>query len=1500
MSNLTSTSASLSWGASTGGTKVEGYRVLRGPTGVTLNTTNLIATTDAVASYSATHLYSGTSYQFGIVAIDTDNNQSLVRTITLSTPSSSDTSTPSAPTSVAVSAFSSTRLDLTWTASSSSNVAGYRVFRDGTQVGIVDLPGSPRYSDNGFAASSTHSYTVKAMSSNKVLSAASTARSATTLASGTVKIARGPLLERVTTTSAEVAWWTNIPTQSVVSYGIGAYSQTITNTTAVVQHVIQLPALTAASTYQYNVGNGTLSSSGASFHTAALPGTGFSFAAVGDFGGGGTGESQNAALIASDGSQFIQTLGDNIYPSSGLPDPNFSTTYSDFDTRFYKQFASAISQKSFNPADGNKEYYGDGEFWQNFDMPNNHRYYSYDWGDAHFIVLDSELPFDTASAQYAWLQNDLNTHQNAKWRIVALQRPPYSSSSSSSSCSSCKTYLVPLFQTGHVNLVLGGNSHNYERSFPLVNGSPATGGITYVVSGAGGNGFNQFTISQPAWSAFRESTDFEHLLVNVSPTQLTVNAVRAADGTVLDSVVIPFTGTVSGPTQPANFQALATGQTTVALSWSASSDSGSTITGYKVYRNNAPVTTVGASTLTYNDSGLNPATTYAYGVSAIDAASKESTKAAASATTLAAAAHFLVSTPAGAAVGTPFQETVTAQDSNNQTVTNYTGGKTLSWSGLNPAPDGTGPGLPANPVTFTSGVATVSITPYAAETTALGVNDGNGLSGSSGSFTVAPGAATAFKLSTPSGATAGQAFNETVTAVDSHGNTSTGYTSSGSSGGGSSVAFVQEAGATETSAANSLSVPISSAGGDLLVASISMYTGGTYSVSSVTDSGGNTWRRVGSPLLVSGHNSRGELWYSLTSSPASSVQANYSGTISSAISVSEFSGVAALDVSAGTSNTGTAASSGTTTALSTSGELAVGFAAIHSSNAAITSTATGYTATTQRNSAVSSALVGVRAAYKLNAGPASETFTATTPSVYWAAAVATFTPKSGGGGGGSLQWSGLSNSPNQSAPAYSNSANFVNGVATVSITPKDAETAILHVSDTNIGGTSASFAVSAGPVSSLSLSNPAASQTAGTAFDETITALDAFGNAISGSQTLSWSGLSNSPAPYNRLPGVPTSATFTNGSVTVQITPYRAESAALTLTIGSTSSGATTGFTVSPGALDKLSLSNPASQQTAGIAFDETITATDAYGNAISGSQTLSWSGLGTSPAPSNTQPSAPTNATLTNGTVTVSITPYRAESTSLTLTIGTIASPATAGFTVSAAALNTLSLSAPDPGSNPTPTAGAPFSETITALDAYSNGISGSATLSWSGLGTSPAPSSTPPVTPNSAIFGNDGTVTVQITPYKAESTNLTVSIATISSSPTANFTVAPGYTATFIFNLQSPVTQGVAGNSADVSAFDSWSNLQTGDTSALQLSSSDTGCNAGGGVWCPSTVTLSNGQQTFSFGFTDCTGAGSDQSITLTETATLTAVQSASVQPVDPLIGCVGGAGSSAFKSR
>jgi hypothetical protein len=113
---------------------------------------------------------------------------------------------------------------------------------------------------------------------------------------------------------------------------------------------------------------------------------------------------------------------------------------------------------------------------------------------------------------------------------------------------------------------------------------------------------------------------------------------------------------------------------------------------------------------------------------------------------------FVFNTVGSQTAGTPFNVTITALGCAPGDVviidTSYAGDKTLTWGGTpcspncpGDAPDGTSPLYPANPVHFTSGMATVSITLFKAESPRLGVSDGT-VSGSSNTFTVDAGAVT--------------------------------------------------------------------------------------------------------------------------------------------------------------------------------------------------------------------------------------------------------------------------------------------------------------------------------------------------------------------------------------------------------------------------------------------------------------------------------------------------------------------------------------------------------------------------------------------------------------------------------------------------------------------------------------------------------------------------------------------------------------------------------------
>ncbi|MCW2700474.1 MAG: hypothetical protein JWQ45_2009 [Blastococcus sp.] len=622
VSGVTASSATLTWSS----TRAIGYRVYRGPATAPDSAMTLIHTADAdVVRYTVGNLRSDFGYKFAVAALDLDNVEGRTAARTVNTPASTDTTAPAMPGngSVQAVAFSSSRVDVMWAASASDDVAYYEVLRNGVVVGTLERPLATKFSDNGLSASVTYSYRLRAVDSAGNRSGLTTEKSPRTLAAGTARIARGPYAVRVDATSATIAWWTNISVGGSVTFaGRAALRDRPT-----MRHRVTVTGLTPGSEYSYTVTGGSATATG-TVGTAAPPDEPFTFTVVGDFGAGSVQEQQNAANIVRSDSDFVQTVGDNIYPSSGFPDPSFSTQYSDLDARLFKQMGGVLRSAAFFPANGNHEYFADGQWWRAFPMPGvTHSWYSYDWGAAHILVLDSMQPYTAPSDQYAFAQRDLASAaaEGAAWQIVVLPSPPYNSTSSATRSSSPRQ-LVPLFEQHGVDLVFSGDAHNYQRSKPLTGGTAATGGVTYVVTGGGGNGTNEFTGTLPDWQAAR-AAEFHTVKVEVSAKSLTLSAIRAADGRVIDSAsVSPAASTVDiqAPTRPTAVKGRCTSDS-VSLTWTAGTDDVG-VDHYNVYRDDGTTPIGTSATASFTDTGRTPSTTYRYAVTAVDAAGNESAR----------------------------------------------------------------------------------------------------------------------------------------------------------------------------------------------------------------------------------------------------------------------------------------------------------------------------------------------------------------------------------------------------------------------------------------------------------------------------------------------------------------------------------------------------------------------------------------------------------------------------------------------------------------------------------------------------------------------------------------------------------------------------------------------------------------------------------------------------------------------------------------------------------
>jgi hypothetical protein len=141
-----------------------------------------------------------------------------------------------------------------------------------------------------------------------------------------------------------------------------------------------------------------------------------------------------------------------------------------------------------------------------------------------------------------------------------------------------------------------------------------------------------------------------------------------------------------------------------------------------------------------------------------------------------AATHFSVTAPANSTAGSPFTITVTALDASGNVDTNYTGTVQFTKSD-----SGAGSAVPVD-YTFTGGDAGVhpfsnGVTFVTSGSQTITATDSvtSSITGSA-NVNVAASNATHYSVSAPAGATAGIAFNFSVTALDQFNNTATGYT----------------------------------------------------------------------------------------------------------------------------------------------------------------------------------------------------------------------------------------------------------------------------------------------------------------------------------------------------------------------------------------------------------------------------------------------------------------------------------------------------------------------------------------------------------------------------------------------------------------------------------------------------------------------------------------------------------------------------------------------------
>lgn len=196
-----------------------------------------------------------------------------------------------------------------------------------------------------------------------------------------------------------------------------------------------------------------------------------------------------------------------------------------------------------------------------FDVPSNgnttfdRHYYSYDYGDVHYVVLDTQLyesnhednhdvhhP-DLYDVQVQWLRQDLASNTK-KWTVVLMHRDPFQYAFNRPGASRAAGFdeegvlFMPIFDEFNVDLVLSAHLHSYRNRGHVRNFERDASGPLYILTGIAGDA------RRPNWQQHpldvyvapdREKNNY--MTMTVTPNRLVVRAFLA-DGTQIDESVI--------------------------------------------------------------------------------------------------------------------------------------------------------------------------------------------------------------------------------------------------------------------------------------------------------------------------------------------------------------------------------------------------------------------------------------------------------------------------------------------------------------------------------------------------------------------------------------------------------------------------------------------------------------------------------------------------------------------------------------------------------------------------------------------------------------------------------------------------------------------------------------------------------------------------------------------------------------------------------------------------
>ncbi len=185
-------------------------------------------------------------------------------------------------------------------------------------------------------------------------------------------------------------------------------------------------------------------------------------------------------------------------------------------------------------------------YTRQFVLPGNEKYYSFNFGNAVFICLDSQNP--GSSSQNDWLRKTLSDNSDKKWKIVFYHKPFYTCGGHAGEMDRYFNTWWKAFDDYGVDLIFNGHAHNYQRTNPI-NRNVSTGGpVSNYGSGSnqgrcqvvtGGAGAPLYGVSANSWYAKVQAVN-HHCQIDVDGNSLRVRAIKT-NGNLIDDFTLSKT-----------------------------------------------------------------------------------------------------------------------------------------------------------------------------------------------------------------------------------------------------------------------------------------------------------------------------------------------------------------------------------------------------------------------------------------------------------------------------------------------------------------------------------------------------------------------------------------------------------------------------------------------------------------------------------------------------------------------------------------------------------------------------------------------------------------------------------------------------------------------------------------------------------------------------------------------------------------------------------------------